>query len=390
MATQDDFKEIIPMKQFKCNSCNKIWFVDNEDEHSVMTCPFCGFIVRQTGVIKNINTLGKAIYTAISDRGLDILSTNGKISGYLLDIAPEMKKEIRIFSRVFDNNSLSLYRNAFEEDISSIDGIINQLKRLFIEEEGLSESWADLICENCQKAILYFRGEDLPEIISAEITDCSKNSNIQSENGKLASVQDLRSEQQLYVATLKIGDSVRFGRIDGNDSSPMFWSILDSKEDENGRKLFLLHYEREDIEHNFHVNNKVTDWSRCYLREWLNHDFYISNFNDLERAIIRHSEIKTWKRGNDENGDYSESKDRLFCLSVDEARQYSPNIKATFHPWLLRDVAVQPGYICTYENGEPYKWGVYAKYTAIVRPAMYVDAACLVALQPVPDFLKKV
>ena len=87
------------MKQLKCSKCSKIWYVDDADLNSVNTCPFCSSQIRCKGTIGNIDTLGKAIYQAISTGGLDLLTSSERISGYLMDLLPDQRKEIRISLR---------------------------------------------------------------------------------------------------------------------------------------------------------------------------------------------------------------------------------------------------------------------------------------------------
>lgn len=146
------------MKQLKCLKCSKIWYVDDAELNAVNTCPFCSSQIRCKGTIGNIDTLGKAIYQAISTGGLDLLTSNERISGYLLDLLPDQKKEIRIFTKTFDDDYLSMYRNAFEQTGTGIEVTMNKLRSVFIEEEGLSDTWANMLCENCQMAIAYYQG----------------------------------------------------------------------------------------------------------------------------------------------------------------------------------------------------------------------------------------
>lgn len=168
------------MKQFKCNACAKSWYVDDGEANNIIACPFCSTIIRQKGTIDGIDTLGKAIYKTISDCGIDILANKDKISGYLLDIVPSLKKEVRIFSKTFDDDYMAIYRTAFGQNTNKVILTMNRLRRLFIEEEGLSEVWADTICDNCQQAVLYYNGEGLPDIIFAEIMDVT----VSVESGK--------------------------------------------------------------------------------------------------------------------------------------------------------------------------------------------------------------
>lgn len=115
------------MRRIKCLSCNKEWYVRDGEESKVLTCPFCSSPIREKASVSGTDTLGKALYKAIAERSLDILSSSSKISGYLFDIAPELKKETRIFSKTFDDELVSRFRDAFEQDCSEAEITIGML-----------------------------------------------------------------------------------------------------------------------------------------------------------------------------------------------------------------------------------------------------------------------
>ena len=179
--------------------------MDDAELNSVNTCPFCSSQIRCKGTIGNIDTLGKAIYQAISTGGLDLLTSSERISGYLLDLLPDQKKEIRIFTKTFDDDYLSMYRNAFEQTGTGIEVTMNKLRSVFIEEEGLSDTWANMLCENCQMAIAYYQGKGIPDVLSAEIVEIDlqspyfiKTSN-EAESKKNSPIITTRSMAKTYL-----------------------------------------------------------------------------------------------------------------------------------------------------------------------------------------------
>ena len=159
------------MKQIKCKLCGKIWYLDNGEENNLKVCPFCKSVVRKKQKIERIKNLGEAIYYAISENGIDILTSVGKITGFMYDTVPELRKEIKIFAKTFDEEYLAQYREAFAQDARTTGITLNKLKEIFIEEEGLSETWADTLCANCYQAVRYYKGERLTDIMLVEITD---------------------------------------------------------------------------------------------------------------------------------------------------------------------------------------------------------------------------
>lgn len=348
------------MKQLKCLACGKEWYVDDLELNFVMTCPFCSTMIRHKDSIGEINTLGKAIYKAISDQGLDMLANVGKVSGYLLDIVPDLKKEIRIFNKTFDHEYITLLRTAFEKESNDIVLILSKLKRLFMEEEGLSESWADMLCENCQMAILYYKGQGLQDILSAEIVDIDFDKSITGKKQTMVIEPLSHSLNMKSVVGVKVGDSMRFGKHENGD--PIMWRILAMDDD-----IALLHYTGSDLEQCFHdKKNMDITWKDCQLRAWLNRDFIVKHFTDKEEKFLIQANIET-------AGVITQ--DKLFCLSIDEAKKYKDLMKGMYKPWLLRDEGTKRGFIATYEHEGPYLWGVHTNYKTGIRPAMYISTS---------------
>ena len=159
------------MKQVKCHACKEKWYIDNQNEKKLRVCPFCATDIREKIELKNVNTLGEALYKAISDRGIKILDDHQNMYAYLLDTIPELKREIRIFSKSFEKECLVLYKEAFNKNANELELTMQQIKYLLIEEEGLSEEWTNKICKECRQALMYYRGESPKYIILADIVD---------------------------------------------------------------------------------------------------------------------------------------------------------------------------------------------------------------------------
>lgn len=147
------------MKKLKCKVCEKEWYVENNVLDKINVCPFCAVSFREKMEIKVFDSLDKAIYGAISKKGIDILQNMRQLSGYLLDIAPSLKKEIHIFSKAISEDYARYIKTTFEQDEESAKITINKLRHLLITEEGLSGEWADLICNQLLGAISYMKNE---------------------------------------------------------------------------------------------------------------------------------------------------------------------------------------------------------------------------------------
>lgn len=197
----------------------------------------------------------------------------GKISGYLLDLIPDLKK-VRIFTKTFDDDYIALYRSAFGQNENDILVTINKLKSLFIEEEGLSEVWADMLCENCQIAISYYKGRGLSDVLFAEIDDidsehCGKeepktnNSSLLSTSSRITKGKSEKTEIKNNAPLsidYKVGQVIKFGRHENGD--PMHWRIIEIDD-----RLALLHYSGADLEQRFHDKDIDILWKDCKLRE---------------------------------------------------------------------------------------------------------------------------
>ena len=119
---------------------------------------------------------------------------------------------------------------------------------------------------------------------------------------------------------MKKGDIIKFGNYpqDINGSkSPIEWLALDVNENE---ALLVSRYGLDCKEY----HNVFTDitWEDCALRKWLNNDFIKSAFSEEEAKKIKVSELK-----NEDNPEYrtrsgNNTKERIFCLSINEAEHY--------------------------------------------------------------------
>ena len=122
------------------------------------------------------------------------------------------------------------------------------------------------------------------------------------------------------VTGTKVGDKMTLGRFDqdGNreTSEDITWTVIKVEE---GRALLLadkcLSYSY------FHDTAEAFSWAECSLHDWLNYDFYQTAFNEEEKALLEKVTVN-----NEENymfsvGGSEESEDRVFLLSLNEAKE---------------------------------------------------------------------
>ena len=138
---------------------------------------------------------------------------------------------------------------------------------------------------------------------------------------------------------LRVGDVMIFGQYkqDRNLNSgaeAIEWLVLEVEKD---RALVISLYCLERKKYNEKRSPLVT-WETCTLRSWLNGEFYNTVFSTAEKRRILNVTIK-----NPDNPQYrtkggNDTKDRIFLLSIDEAKQYFANDAARrcSHPLFLK------------------------------------------------------
>ncbi len=124
----------------------------------------------------------------------------------------------------------------------------------------------------------------------------------------------------------KVGDIIQFGEYeqDGNlenGSELIDWIILDIQ---NGKALVISKFALDVKSYNTHSADYVT-WENSSIRTWLNQTFVASAFHSGEIGMILDAEVPA-----DKNPVYDEidagntTTDKVFLLSIDEAKKYLP------------------------------------------------------------------
>ena len=125
------------------------------------------------------------------------------------------------------------------------------------------------------------------------------------------------------------GMIIPFGSYPQNENAhrvPIEWIVLDVKKPSltnrlfHGYKIEALLISRYGLDFKMYNNNEpnILTWKDCDLRKWLNNDFIKTAFSEEEVINIKVSELNDKYKKEDEN----DTKDRVFCLSIDEAKQY--------------------------------------------------------------------
>ncbi|WP_406546050.1 DUF6273 domain-containing protein, partial [Succinimonas sp.] len=151
----------------------------------------------------------------------------------------------------------------------------------------------------------------------------------ETETPKAITVNGIRYPAPLRV---KAGEYIKFGRYphteryiltkDKKDKEPIEWLVLEV----NGNEALLVsRYALDCCPYNDDWMGEIT-WEECFLRRFLNIEFLTRAFSGEEMRRIKLSEVV-----NDNNPDFGVSggnntRDRIFCLSLTEARCYFKNI----------------------------------------------------------------
>ncbi len=124
----------------------------------------------------------------------------------------------------------------------------------------------------------------------------------------------------------QVGDIIYFGTYEqdnnfSNGKEEIEWKVLEK--DENGRMLVVSKYALDC--RNYHSSVKQITWEDSDIRSWLNNDFCSNAFSSSEKSAV-----KTVTNENTGNSDFNvsggnETSDKIFLLSIDEAKRYLPN-----------------------------------------------------------------
>ena len=120
------------------------------------------------------------------------------------------------------------------------------------------------------------------------------------------------------ASSCEMGQFVTFGRYpqnNGDTPDPIEWLVLDKDDD----TALLISRFGMDCKP-FHPKPVAVSWRDCDLRKWLNDDFLRCAFSADEQNRIAESTINMGDSLSD--NDRGEIRDKLFCLSIEEAENF--------------------------------------------------------------------
>ncbi len=193
----------------------------------------------------------------------------------------------------------------------------------------------------------------------------------------------------------QVGDTLYFGTYEqdnnlSNGKEKIEWIVLDKGSD---GKLLLISRYALDCRSYSAQNSKIT-WEDSGIRKWLNSEFFQTAFEEKERATVETATLLNKSNPEYKTEGGKDTKDRIFLLSIEEARRYFPTqrdriCKATKYAeaqgsqiesltsscrwWLRSPGATQYNASFVKVDGLIFQTGVSAyREKRSVRPAMWV------------------
>ena len=204
-----------------------------------------------------------------------------------------------------------------------------------------------------------------------------------------------QKEPVLLSKDVKAGDKVYFGNyyINSKDvKEPVLWQVLES----DGQKALLITDYGVD-NHCYHTEDTEITYENSSVRAFLNNELFENMFDESQKAAVIETEIS-----NTPNVEYgnntpagNDTKDKLFLLSIDEARYLFADNKsrrmgvtpyckslmsdspAKNYGWWLRSPGESMDTASTvvfdgYVRFSGHKVNFFTN-TYVIRPAVYVD-----------------
>lgn len=133
---------------------------------------------------------------------------------------------------------------------------------------------------------------------------------------------DPAAELKAALAGAEVGDIITFGRYEqdnylNNGQEAIAWLVLDKQD---GRLMLMSVYALDCKPYNT-TDTSVT-WATCTLRTWLNKDFYVTAFTELERQLIPQVPVTAEANPYYNNDPGADTYDYVYLLSADEHLRY--------------------------------------------------------------------
>ena len=128
----------------KCNKCGSEWKVNPSISFSETKCPFCGSPLASEK--KKFETLEDVLVEIRDSYGMRILGDENKLIAYFVDLAPQLRKQMRLISDFVKIDGpariTEIQNDSFDDQYSCISRLIKEMN----EEFFLDEKACRMIC----------------------------------------------------------------------------------------------------------------------------------------------------------------------------------------------------------------------------------------------------
>ena len=329
------------MKQLVCNYCGEKWYVV-DDINKVNTCPFCSKLIRtktNTCDGKTIGSFQSALFNAISFYGVSVLMEPSKLYSYIMDIAPQFKKENYILNKALSSGSARCLQNIDTFDDEHIKLCLDRFRHQLIDDEGLSEAWVDSIGAALSFSLLQ---ESVPEILLADVKeqtifestapkkDSTEHSNITNDDFEITDIDYTGipewAKEAILIGVQSLGKDawkqglfyLNEGRIEEAQKKFMYLSELGFIPAFN--ILAKIYYDKKDYKEAWKLYKRSADLDNCE-GEYYTAIFYENGLNVQKNMIFA---VKYYKKSYVHG--YQPAKQKIEelkkCLSFEERKRY--------------------------------------------------------------------
>ena len=117
----------------KCNNCGSVWKVSPKISFPETKCPFCGSLLLSEK--KTFETLEDVLVEIRDSYGMRILGDENKLIAYFVDLAPQLRKQMRLISDFVKMDGpariMEIRDDSFDDQCSCISRLVKEMNEEF-------------------------------------------------------------------------------------------------------------------------------------------------------------------------------------------------------------------------------------------------------------------
>lgn len=185
-----------------------------------------------------------------------------------------------------------------------------------ISSQKNSEKYLEQLCHDQQDHNHWLTAQPRENQVSNNSVSAQLRNGLNSNKGTAEQLcGDPISENDIPVETIICG--IYPQTKGGTDNTPIEWIILERKDD---KALVISKYALDAMAYNTDASSAT--WENCFLRKWLNNDFYNRAFSVDEKKNIVRGKVTADKNPEYDTNPGSDTTDNIFLLSISEANKY--------------------------------------------------------------------